>query len=163
MKWQISKRWLEATPQDTKRKRKPEPETGLRRENLRIFTMAYLLIAIVLAIDIVALYTHYSSQRTPEVPSEILGTWTTTAPGYDDRALEITVTSLIFHAGASERMKYSIDQVRAEPQERTTSYTVLYGGMQDQQTLAFEYATTPNVTIRLRNQQHRTWMKQSTN
>lgn len=163
MKLPLSKRWLAATQEDRAAEAKPEPEKGLRKESLRILTMAYLLVGIVVVVDIFALYTHFSDQKIPEIPGEILGTWTTSAPGYEDRALEITETSLIFHAGESGSMEYSIDRVRAEHLEHATSYTLLYGGKQEQQTLAFDYRFGAGETIRLRNQQHRTWRKNITN
>lgn len=163
MKLPLSKRWLAATQGDRAPEAKPEPEAGLRKESLRILTMAYLLVGIILVVDIVAVYNHYSAKQAVEVPSEILGTWTTNAPGYEDRALEITATSLIFHAGESGRLEYSIDRIRAEHLESTTSYTLLYGGEQEQQTLAFDYRFGAGETIRLRNQRHRTWRKHSIN
>lgn len=163
MRWPISKAWLEAhTPGGREfLKRKPKPETGVRPEHRRVFMMAYALCAILLLVDVYAIFLSYSRNRDAKAPSDILGIWTTTDPRYEDRALEITDTTVVFYTGEGRSVTYRISDVSVEESEYMYYYTIQYGAGDDESTLAFDYTNIPADRIRLRNQREMAWTKVS--
>ncbi len=66
------------------------------------------------------------SGRLEPIPSELVGTWTTDAPGYADRYLEISGRGLSFGTGDGRADWNSLRGARVEPQDDRTLYVLLY-------------------------------------
>lgn len=87
------------------------------------------------------------------MPDELLGVWTTTAPAYADRAMEITPTTLILHTGEGTSSVHPVRRVvRVERGAGSALYTVEYGTAGAVETLSFQYVRAHRPAIRLRNQ-----------
>lgn len=87
------------------------------------------------------------------MPDELLGVWTTTAPAYADRAMEIKPTTLIFHTGGGSSSVHPVRRVvRVERGGGSALYTVEYGNAGAVETLSFQYVRAHRPAIRLRNQ-----------
>jgi hypothetical protein len=86
------------------------------------------------------------------MPDELLGTWTTTAPAYADRALEIRPTALVFHTGAGSFNMHRVRRVVRDEFGRSAVYAVEYEDAGAVETLAIQYVRASRPAIRLRNQ-----------
>jgi hypothetical protein len=97
-------------------------------------------------------------QRTATAPEELIGHWTTSAPGYEDRYLAITITTIVFGCGAGTAEAQSVRRIEAIQEGSRTLYTVVYGPRKDEQSLLFYYDPVQGV-ITFRNQSHLLWKK----
>lgn len=163
MRWPISKAWLDGRVPGGKKRRekKPKPEAGVRPENRRVFAMAYALCAILLVVDIYAISLSYSKGKNSEAPVDIVGTWTTTNPRYEDRALVFTDSTIAFFTGEGRSVTYSISGISVEESEYLYYYTIQYGSGDDESTIAFDYTDIPAPRIRLQNQRDMAWTRAS--
>ena len=66
--------------------------------------------------------------RRSVVPSDLIGIWTTTAPGYGDRALEFTRNSVLLH---SDGYHFTVHPIRWITRERHGLYTTFRVEYQD--------------------------------
>ena len=57
-------------------------------------------LAVILALVAVTAVVQMGNGRSRTIPDELLGTWTTSAPDYGGRAVEMTPTTLRLHTGA---------------------------------------------------------------
>lgn len=109
------------------------------------------VLALVLAL--VAAWTLIPATRGAKtMPDELLGIWTTTAPTYANRALEIRPTLLIFHTGEQTFRLHAVRRVVREERGASAHYTVEYADGDDVETLSFQYVRMAHPAIRLRNQ-----------
>jgi len=164
MKWESFRTWFKKTEKPSRNKqRKPGAERDGSPTERRILFMAYALCVIVLAIDAYTVFINLSRGQKAEVPVELLGMWVTNAQGYTGRALEITDSTVTFHAGETGKLTYAIDKVGADRQERATFYIMHYGGWSEGSEIGLRYVAVPSAAITLQNQQHVTWRRQNTN
>jgi hypothetical protein len=87
--------------------------------------------------------------RRAVVPAELIGVWTTTAPGYADRALEFTRHSVLLH---SDEYHFSVHPIRWITRERHGLYTTFHVEYQDVDAvtpLVFRFIPSPRPLIRL--------------
>ena len=66
------------------------------------------------------------SGRLEPIPSELVGTWTTDAPDYADRYLQISGTGLSFGTGDGRADWKRLRGARVEPQGDGTLYVLQY-------------------------------------
>ncbi len=128
--------------------RSPRAAPAPRRPLSRVQRLAGTL-AVILAV-VVVVRLRSGGART--VPDELLGTWTTSAPGYADRALELTPTTLRLHMGASPVHDYPIRRVLRRETGASTVFTIEYERDGDRDALSFRFVGTPHPAIRIEHQ-----------
>ena len=97
--------------------------------------------------------------NAPSCPDELIGSWTTTATGYEDKVLLITKNGLAFNAGDGAIEGQAIRQVEATPDGLRTLYTIVYGtSRSDEQALSFHYHSREH-TITFKTQSHLVWTR----
>jgi len=97
------------------------------------------VIVIILSLGIIG-GVIFTLGNAPSCPEELLGSWTTTAPGYEDKVLLITKNGLAFNAGEGAAEGQAILQVEAIPDGPQTFYTFVYGtSRSNEQVLSFHY------------------------
>ncbi|MDP1945920.1 MAG: hypothetical protein Q8L77_00325 [Nitrospirota bacterium] len=98
---------------------------------------------------------------TPSCPDELIGSWTTTAQGYDDKVLLITRKGIVFSAGEDAVEGLAVRGLQAMPDESGIFYTITYGtSRSDEQVLSFHYHPRRH-TITFNNQSHLVWTRKT--
>lgn len=118
-----------------------------RTQTKALATVSVLVLALVAAWMLVP-----AARGDKTMPDELLGIWTTAAPTYADRALEIRPTLLIFHTGERTFRLHAVRRVVREDRGGSSLYTVEYADGDAVETLSFQYVRAANPAIRLRNQ-----------
>jgi hypothetical protein len=97
--------------------------------------------------------------NAPSCPDELIGSWTTTAPGYEDKVLLITKSGLAFNAGEGVVEGQAVRRLEAIPDGLGTLYTIVYGtSRSDEQALSFHYHSREH-TITFKTQSHLVWTR----
>jgi hypothetical protein len=92
-------------------------------------------------------------------PDELIGSWRTAAPGYEDGTLMITKKAVVFSVGADTIDAQAVRRLEAIPDGNRTLYTIVYGNSRsDEQILSFYYHTRKQ-TITFKNQSHLVWTR----
>ena len=89
-----------------------------------------------------------------ELPAELYGVWRTTAPGYEDRFLQLKKGFVIFGVGNEKAVAQHIQKVEALQVGPETLYTISseeVGG--EASVLSFYYNPADGGSIRFRNQE----------
>jgi hypothetical protein len=119
-----------------------------------------LAIAAVVVCGLVAAAFAVSSfQERPTTPEKLLGIWSTTAPGYEDRHLVFVKTGVAFGTGQDSPDGNLIKQIETAPEGPRTLYRIVYrteGGGQG--SLSFYYDERSHLITYL-NQPHLKWKK----
>jgi hypothetical protein len=99
--------------------------------------------------------------NTPSCPDELIGSWTTTAQGYEDKVLLITQTGIVFSAGEGAVEGLAVRRVETMPDGLNAFYTITYGtSRSDEQVLSFYYHPRTH-TITFKNQSHLVWTRKT--
>lgn len=99
--------------------------------------------------------------NTPSCPDELIGSWTTTAQGYEDKVLLITRKGIVFSRGEDAVEGLAVRGIQAMPDESGTFYTITYGtSRSDEQVLSFYYHPRAH-TITFKNQSHLVWTRKT--
>ena len=102
-----------------------------------------------------AVFVACSGDSTP--PPELVGTWTTDAADYIDRAFTITDSTLTIGQGEGRSVTHRIRTVRQEPRSGWTDYALEYEQAGSRLTFGFQYFEPGE--IRLRNLEHMVWRR----
>ena len=95
----------------------------------------------------------------PSCPDELIGSWTTKAPGYEGKGLLISKKGLAFDAGEGAVEGQAVRQLEAIPDGDRTLYSIVYGtSRSDEQVLSFYYHPRKH-TITFKNQPHLVWTR----
>jgi hypothetical protein len=100
--------------------------------------------------------------RHVKVPSELVGTWTTDAPQYRDRSMEIDLASISFLTGGGTESTGFIDDISSVADNGKTFYTISYGQDETENQVSFYYEDGAKETLRFKNQESVVWSKHST-
>ena len=92
-------------------------------------------------------------------PEELLGVWSTEYPDYADRAFEITDTSVTFFQGEGRSSKHRLVGVEREELPGRVMYTLKHD--LEGATVGFEFEYKDPGEIRLINQEHMVWKRDS--
>lgn len=99
--------------------------------------------------------------NTPSCPDELIGSWTTSAQGYEDKVLLITREGIVFSAGEDKVEGLAVRGIQALPDESGIFYTITYGtSRSDEQVLSFHYHPRTQ-TITFTNQSHLVWARKT--
>jgi hypothetical protein len=118
------------------------------------------VIVIVLALGIIGgvIFTLGNSLSCPD---ELIGSWTTTALGYEGKVLLITKKGVAFNAGDGAGEGQAVRQLEAIPDGLRTLYTIVYGtSRSDEQVLSFHYHSREQ-TITFKTQSHLVWTRKT--
>lgn len=85
------------------------------------------------------------------VPPELIGVWATTAPGYEDRALEFTRASVILHTDDTHFTVHRVRTVRRSTHGLFVAYHVEYQDLEGPTALDFRFLPTPKPSILLQH------------
>lgn len=96
-----------------------------------------------------------------EVPADLQGRWETTHEGYEEVAMEITGSDIIFKNGPDFIETQQIVRVRTTTENGKQFYTITYrGGDGSTYSLAMQVHTSgASSVLRLKNQAHIVWTK----
>ena len=96
-----------------------------------------------------------------EVPAEVIGLWTTTAPRYADRAFEITSETVYLHQGGDLFATYGILRSRITMHEdQEPIYSLEYrDDSADEYSWEFYVSSEEGGTIRFTNQEVIVWRR----
>lgn len=99
----------------------------------------------------------------PSIPSGLVGEWTTSSPRYADRGIKISATTLKISTGERDFSTYRIEKIAQHEISGTGTvlYSIEYSDRGQMQSLSFYYAELPEPEIRLKNQRHIVWNKES--
>jgi len=122
---------------------------------------ATLLIALGVLVGGVLLARALRPASAHTLPTALAGVWRTDAPRYADRRLEITPTSLGFHAGegGTAGPRYPIARVRRSEETDGTLFRVEYLEGGDRIELDFVWRDSPRPEIRFANQKDLVWTR----
>jgi hypothetical protein len=98
--------------------------------------------------------------RHIKVPRELVGTWTTDAPQYSDRSMEIDLACISFLTGGGTQSTGFIDDIRSVAGNGKTFYTISYDQDGSENQISFYYEDGPKETLRFKNQDDVVWSKQ---
>jgi hypothetical protein len=97
--------------------------------------------------------------NAPACPDELIGSWTTNAPGYEGKVLLISKKGLAFNAGEGAVEGQAVLQLETIPDGDRTLYSIVYGtSRNDEQVLSFYYHPRKH-TITFKNQPHLVWTR----
>lgn len=97
----------------------------------------------------------------PTVPTELLGTWTTSASRYADRGFTISATSLSLDLGPDGVRVHPITRVAASTRGGASWYELGYGDGGQSLTFAFSFSAAGGGAIRLSGPQQVEWRRTS--
>ena len=98
---------------------------------------------------------------TPFCPDELIGSWTTTAQGYENKVLLITQKGIVFSAGEDAVEGLAVRGLEAMPDGPGIFYTITYGASRsEEQVLSFHYHSRAH-TITFKNQSHLVWARKT--
>ena len=96
------------------------------------------------------------------IPDDLLGMWKTSEPEYADRFFELKKDEIIFATGENNTDTYSVASVEQAHDEGGLLYNIHYLNLEGQQdTFSIYYAPTNHGVIRIKNQKHFTWTRES--
>ena len=98
--------------------------------------------------------------KTWLVPDHLTGVWTTAAPKYADRFLEITRVSIIFGTGGDNIYVNFITDVEETVGSKGTDYTLHFQDLQELKGTAYIHYDPAKGVIRLKNQRRIEWTKE---
>ena len=121
---------------------------------------------LILAVTITVIYLLLAPSEheafQPVSVADLKGLWTTTHPGYQDRFLEFTESTVTFGRGGSDHGSYTIDAIDSEPADREALVQIRYHDLAttDYQ-LRFYYVKQGDGVIRMKNQKDLYWFRTS--
>lgn len=127
-----------------------EPRTTMRAALLLLMTVG--LIAGLIAMIVT---------RRPDVscPEELIGTWKTAAPGYEDSMLVLTKHAVIFSAGGDHLDAQAVRRLESVPDGRRVLYTLVYGNPRNEEHMLTFFYHPHERTITFKNQSHLIWIR----
>ena len=80
-------------------------------------------IVIPVLIVAVAIYV-FHSKKNRDIPVNLTGKWTTSAPGYQDRFIELTKETLVYGLGGDKKDVYLISSIKKVTVKTTRSIKI---------------------------------------
>lgn len=129
--------------------------TAPQRANIRTTILGLMFVGAFIALGLTTLM-----RDTPATcPDELIGTWSTAAPGYESGLLVITKRAVVFSAGGDHLDAQAVRRLETIPEGRRVLYTLVYGNTRnEEQTLTFFYHPHER-TITFKNQSHLIWSR----
>ncbi len=114
-------------------------------------------IVIPVLIVAVAIYV-FHSKKNKDIPVNLTGKWTTSAPGYQDRFIELTKETLVYGLGGGKIDVYLISSMERSLEGNNFLYTINYKNTNGLEfTRSFYYHPENGGTIQFKHQEHIEW------
>ena len=75
---------------------------------------------------VVATITMFHFKKNRDIPLDLIGKWTTSAPGYEDRFIEITKETIVYGLGGDKKDVYFISNLETNPERNKLLYTISF-------------------------------------
>ena len=112
--------------------------------------------AVIVAVTIIML--HFKKNR--DIPLNLIGKWTTSAPRYQDRFFEIAKETLTYGLGGDKEDVYFISSIKESPEGNNMLYTISYKNTEGLEfTRSFYYHPENGGAIQFKHQEHIEWRK----
>jgi hypothetical protein len=122
--------------------------------------MKHKWIVIPVLILIAAIYI-FHSEKNRDIPINLMGKWTTSAPGYQDRFIELTKETLVYGLGGDKEDVYIISSLEKNLEGKNTVYTINFKNSEVKFTRSFYYHPEHGGTIQFKHQEQITWHKKA--
>jgi hypothetical protein len=117
-------------------------------------------ITIPVVIMVVLLIFVFFPKKNKDIPEYLIGKWITSAPGYEDRFIEITKETLTYGLGGDKEDVYFISGIEKSLKGINVLYTISYKNTDGLKfTRSFYYHPENGETIQFKHQEHITWRK----
>jgi hypothetical protein len=117
-------------------------------------------IAIPVVIMVVLLIFVFFPKKNKDIPENIIGKWTTSAPRYEDRFIEITKDTVVYGLGGDKKDVYFISNLETNPEGNKLLYTISFKNTEGLAfTRSFYYHPENGGAIQFKHQEHITWRK----
>jgi hypothetical protein len=115
-------------------------------------------IVIPLLIAVAAMFVFHSKKST-NIPVKLIGKWTTSAPGYRDRFIELTKGTLVYGLGDDKEDVYLISSLDKNLEGKNIIYTINFKDSEVKFTRSFYYRPENGGTIQFKHQEQIKWHK----
>ena len=116
----------------------------------------FVIPAVIVAVAI----TLFNFKKNRDIPLNLMGKWTTSAPGYQDRFIEITKETLTYGLGGDKEDVYFISSMEDSPEGNKMLYTISYKNSEGLEfTRSFYFYPGNGGTIQFKHQEHIEWHK----
>jgi len=113
------------------------------------------------AVIVAATITMFHFKKNRDIPLNLIGKWTTSAPGYQDRFLEITKETVSYGLGGDKEDAYLITSIKESPEKNNMLYTISYKNTDGLEfTRSFYYHPENGGAIQFKHQEHIEWSKE---
>ena len=110
---------------------------------------------------VVATITMFHFKKNRDIPLDLIGKWTTSAPGYEDRFIEITKETIVYGLGGDKKDVYFISNLETNPERNKLLYTISFKNKDGLEfTRSFYYDPENGGTIQFKHQEHIEWRKE---
>ena len=117
-------------------------------------------IAIPVVIMVVFLMFVFFPKKNKDIPENLIGKWTTFAPKYEDRFIEITKETFVYGLGGNKKDVYFISNLEANPERNKLLYTISFKNKDGLEfTRSFYYDPENGGAIQFKHQGHIEWRK----
>jgi hypothetical protein len=119
---------------------------------LKWFVIPAVLVAVTIYV--------FQFKKNRDIPLNLIGKWTTSAPGYQDRFLEITKETLTYGLGGDKKDVYFILSIGESLEKNNILYTISYKNTDGLEfTRSFYYHPENGGAIQFKHQEHIEWRK----
>lgn len=102
----------------------------------------------------------FFTKMNEDLPENLIGKWTTSTPGYQDRFIEITKETLTYGLGGDKKDVYFISSIKESLEGKNILYTISYKNTDGLKfTRSFNYDSEHGGTIQFKHQEHIGWLK----
>jgi hypothetical protein len=117
-------------------------------------------IVIPVLIVAVAIYV-LQSKGNRDIPTHLIGKWTTPASGYQDRFFKITRETFTYGLGGDKEDVYFISSIKESLEENNILFTISYKNTDGLEfTRSFYYHPENEGVIQFKHQEHIKWTKE---
>jgi hypothetical protein len=121
--------------------------------------MKYKWLVIPVLIFVVAIYL-FHSKKNKDIPSNLIGKWTTSAPGYQGRFIELTKETIVYGIGGGKEDVYTISSLEEQAEGKNIIYTINFKNSEVKFTRSFYYHPEKGGIIQFKHQEQITWRKE---
>ena len=112
------------------------------------------------AVIVAAIITMFHFKKNRDIPVNLIGKWVTSAPGYEDRFIEITKETFVYGLGGDKKDVYIISTLEQDQEGQNIVYTINYKNKEVTFTRSFYYHPENGGTIQFKHQKHIEWCKE---
>lgn len=116
-------------------------------------------IAIPVFILVAASILVFFLKKNKDIPENLIGKWTSSAPGYQGYFFELTKKTIIYGHHGDEPDVYVISSLEKNQEGKDIVYTINYKSTDVKFTRYFYYNSENGGAIQFKHQEHITWRK----